>query len=116
MSPMLTTETAREVGRIGGQRIAARAELKRRLKAGEVQVFEVITSPPPELHSTPVYKLLPHLPGVRRTRVERIIESANLAAGRPIDGLPLAALSPRERRLLVGAYVRHCPAIARSAA
>lgn len=52
----------------------ARAELKRRIKKGEVDPRELFAQPPPELGTMKIADLLPAVPKIGRVKAQKIIK------------------------------------------
>jgi hypothetical protein len=75
----------------------ARAQLKRRLSAGEISVAELLLDPPPEAVAWPVGELLTSPRGWGVARSRRV-----LAAHQVKETKPIGQLTARQRHLLVG--------------
>ena len=74
----------------------ARAELKRALKAGSVEIEEVIAHPPRFAEQAKIADLLLALPGVGPTRTNRLLVDCQIPYGKT-----LASLSERQRGVLI---------------
>ena len=74
----------------------ARAELKRALKAGSVEIEEVIAHPPRFAEQAKIADLLLALPGVGPTRTTRLLVGCQIPYGKT-----LASLSERQRGVLI---------------
>lgn len=72
-----------------------RAQLKRDLKSGRLRFGDVLAAPPPASEGAKVIDLLLCVPGIGRTRADRILGSCGIAHSRTIGGL-----SQRRRDLL----------------
>lgn len=73
----------------------ARAELRRRIAAGEIMVASVLLDPPPEATGWRIELLLQAQPRWGRVRAVKLLERQQISEHRP-----LRALTPRQRRLL----------------
>ena len=79
----------------------ARAQLKRRLSAGEISIAELLLDPPPEAIAWPVGELLVSRRGWGAARSRRLLAAHQLNETRPIGQLTV-----RQRRLLIAELQR----------
>jgi hypothetical protein len=64
-----------------------RAELKRDLKAGRVQVHEMILDPPAYLETAKVFDLLLAVPRYGRVKVNRLLTQCRISPSKTVGGL-----------------------------
>jgi hypothetical protein len=76
----------------------ARAALKRAVRAGEQSAIEVVRDVPWEAQTMPIGELLCSQRRWGRARSRKLLMSIHLS-----EAKPLGSLTPRQRRLLVGA-------------
>src|SRR5215213_6316651 len=77
-----------------------RAELKRELKAGRMQIHPLLLDPPEYLQTAKVFDLLLSVPKYGRVKVNRILTQCRISPSKTIGGL-----SQRQRTELVS-YLR----------
>jgi hypothetical protein len=77
-----------------------RAELKRQLKSGRVQIHGLLLDPPEYLQTAKVFDLLLAVPKYGRVKVNRILTQCRISPSKTIGGL-----SQRQRTELVS-YLR----------
>jgi hypothetical protein len=77
-----------------------RAQLKRDLKAGRVQIYGLLLDPPEWLATAKVFDLLLAVPKYGRVKVNRILTQCRISPSKTIGGL-----SERQRNELVS-YLR----------
>ena len=73
-----------------------RANLKRELKAGRVQIHGLLLDPPEYLQTAKVFDLLLAVPKYGRVKVNKILSQCRISPSKTIGGL-----SERQRRELV---------------
>ena len=78
-----------------------RAQLKRDLKAGRVQIHGLLLDPPEYLRTAKVFDLLLAVPKYGRVKVNRILTHCRISPSKTIGGL-----SERQRNELVSALPR----------
>ena len=79
----------------------ARAELKRKLNAGEVDIRDVLSDPPDYLKNMKIYELILSLNRYGRERTLRLLRRAQIAESKTI-----AFVTPRQRNLLIEDFSR----------
>jgi hypothetical protein len=75
---------------------SARAQLKRDLAAGSLELAHVLADPPPCAHTARVRDLLVAVPGIGPTRASRTLSHCRIAEAKTVAGL-----SPRQRAELI---------------
>ncbi len=75
---------------------SARAQLKRELKAGRVQIHGVLLDPPEYLQNAKVSELLLSVPKYGRVKVNKLLIQCRISPSKTLGGL-----SERQRRELV---------------
>jgi hypothetical protein len=73
-----------------------RARLKERLRTGEVVIVDVLSDPPPCVHTAKVMDLLLAVPKYGRVKANRVLERCRISPARAVNGL-----TPRQRRELL---------------
>jgi hypothetical protein len=66
---------------------AARAGLKRDLKAGRVSLFDVLAEPPEYAATMKVYDVLLAAPKLGRVKVEKVLRAAGVSPSKTLGGL-----------------------------
>jgi hypothetical protein len=81
----------------------ARAQLKRDVKAGKVQVRDVLLEPPAYVESMKVFGLLLAAPKLGRVKVDKILQLSRVSPSKTVGGLSMrqrtdvASMSRRSR-------------------
>lgn len=109
-----STDQARDFAKRSAATRQRKAATKRRLKVGQLRLAEVLREVPADLERLTLYRLLVASRGIHYVKAQRIVRTATLAADRPLKDVRVQDLSVQERRFVIGAYVRHCPGVARS--
>ena len=78
-----------------------RAQLKRDLKAGRIQIHGLLLGPPEYLQTAKVFDLLLAVPKYGRVKVNRILTTCRISPSKTIGGL-----SERQRNELVSHFRR----------
>jgi len=82
-----------------------RAQLKRDLKAGHVDVVAIIVDPPEWAESMKLVTLAMAIPKVGRTKVNNVLRATRVSPSKTLGGL-----SQRQRGEVIGALRRYRPA------
>jgi hypothetical protein len=97
-APNRSTEQRMEALRNANRVRTSRSHLKRDLKAGRVQVAQLILDPPEYLLTAKVFDLLLAVPKYGRVRVNKLLVSRAISHSKTVGGL-----SERQRGVLVAA-------------
>jgi hypothetical protein len=73
-----------------------RARLKERLRTGQLAIGEVLSDPPPCVHTAKVLDLLLAVPKYGRVKANRVLERCRVSPARTVNGL-----TPRQRKELL---------------
>lgn len=65
----------------------ARADVKRRLKSGELGVYELLMNPSEELEGAKVEEMLLAIRGMGRVKVGRVLKQAEISRSKTLIGL-----------------------------
>jgi hypothetical protein len=86
--PKLTEEQRQEALKKAAEARQKRAELRKKLKSGEVIVQDIINkTDDPIVSRMKVSSLLESLPGIGKARAQKIMEDAGISPSRRIQGL-----------------------------
>lgn len=73
-----------------------RAQLKERIRRGEVTITEVLADPPECVHTAKVLDLLLAVPKYGRVRANKVLERCRVSPAKTVNGL-----TPRQRKELL---------------
>lgn len=99
--PALSTEQRRAALEKAKESRRERAEVKRQITVGEMNIFQAINDPRESIRRMRVFDLLSALPGVGKARAALIMERRNISANRRIGGLGHLQLEALGRELAV---------------
>lgn len=99
--PALSTEQRRAALEKAKESRRDRAEVKRQIAVGEMNIFQAISDPRESIRRMRVFDLLSALPGVGKARAAMIMERRNISATRRIGGLGHLQLEALGRELAV---------------
>ena len=99
--PALSTEQRRAALEKAKESRSERAEVKRQITVGEMNIFQAINDPRESIRRMRVFDLLSALPGVGKARAALIMERRNISANRRIGGLGHLQLEALGRELAV---------------
>ncbi len=86
--PKLTEEQRQEALKKAAEARQKRADLRKKLKAGEVNVKEIINNvDDPIVSRMKVSSLLESLPGIGKARAQKIMQDAGISPTRRVQGL-----------------------------
>ena len=78
-----------------------RAQLKKDLKAGKVQVEEILAAPPEYVETAKVFDMLMAVPKFGRVKAARFLNQCRISQSKTVGGL-----SERQRAELIGLFHR----------
>ena len=79
-----------------------RAQLKKDLKAGTVQIEGILDEPPEYVETAKVFDMLMAVPKFGRVKAARFLNQCRISQSKTVGGL-----SERQRAELVGLFARH---------
>jgi predicted nucleic acid-binding OB-fold protein len=85
--PKLTEQQRQQALRKAAEARQKRAELRRKLKAGEVSFTEVLNRRDPIVLRMKVSSLLESLPGIGKARAQKLMKDAGISPTRRVQGL-----------------------------
>lgn len=85
--PQLTPEQRAENLKKAAEARHARAELREKIKSGEVSLEEVLNSDDPAANRMPVRALIESLPGYGKAKAEKIMTELDISPKRRVQGL-----------------------------